>query len=129
MPGQVVGRDAELASLDSFLSVLKSASAAMVIAGPAGAGKTTLLRSGLDQAVNAGLTVLRTQPSRSDMRLAFAGLTDLLGSRLDAVLPELPAPQRRALGVALLVEDAAPTPPEPNVIAVAFRSALLVLAA
>jgi DNA-binding CsgD family transcriptional regulator/Tfp pilus assembly protein PilF len=129
MPGQVVGRDAELASLDSFLSVLKSAPAAVVIAGPAGAGKTTLLRSGLDQAVNAGLTVLRTQPSRSDMRLAFAGLTDLLGSRLDAVLPELPAPQRRALGVALLVEDAAPTPPEPNVIAVAFRSALLVLAA
>ena len=63
------------------------------------------------------------------MRLAFAGLADLLGPRLDAVLPGFPAPQRRALGVALLVEDAPPVPPEPRVIAAAFRTALLLLAA
>ncbi len=128
MSGQVVGREAELAALDSFLSGLKSAPAAVVISGPAGAGKTTLLRAALDQAASSGITVLRTMPSPGDMRLAFAGLADLLGSRLDEVLPELPAPQRRALRVALLLDDVAPTPPEPNVIAVAFRSALSVLA-
>lgn len=129
MPGGVFGRESELGVVDAFLAGLSSAPAALVLAGAAGAGKTTLLRAGLDRAASLGHTVLRTLPSQSDMRLAFAGLADLLGSRLDAVLTELPAPQRRALGVALLVEDAPPTPPEPRVIAAAFRTALLLLAA
>jgi len=129
MSGTVVGRDGELAALGSFLTGLKSAPAAAVLAGGAGAGKTTLLRSGLDQAARAGYTVLKTTPSPADLRLAFAGLADLLSNHLDVVLAQLPAPQRRALEVALLLADAAPTPPEPNVIAVAVRSALLALAA
>ena len=129
MSGTVVGRDAELTALGSFLTGLKSAPAAVVLSGAAGAGKTTLLRSGLDRAASAGYTVLKTTPSPTDVRLAFAGLADLLETHLDEVLPRLPAPQRRALQVALLLEDAAPTPPEPNVIAAALRSALLVLAA
>ena len=97
--------------------------------GPPGAGKTTLLQAGLEKAASLGYTTLRTAPSHSDMRLAFAGLADLLGPRLDAVLAGLPAPQRHALGVALLVEEAPSVPPEPRVIAAAFRTALLLLAA
>ena len=124
-----IGRDAELGVLEAFLAGLASAPAVLVLAGVAGAGKTTLLRAGLERAAGLGYTVLRTVPSQSDMRLAFAGLADLLGARLDAVLPELPVPQRRALGAALLIEDAPPVPPEPRVIAAAFRTALLVLAA
>lgn len=115
--------------LEDFLAGLASAPAALVLAGEAGAGKTTLLRAGVDHAAGRGYTVLRTQPSRRDMRLAFAGLADLLGGHLDVVLPGLPAPQRRALGAALLIDDAPPTPPEPRVIAAALRNALLVLAA
>ncbi len=129
MQGGVFGRDAELGVLDAFLAGLSSAPAALVLAGTAGAGKTTLLRAGLEQITSLGYTTLRTLPSQSDMRLAFAGLADLLGPRLDAVLAGLPAPQRRALGVALLIEEAPPAPPEPRVIAAAFRTALLVLAA
>ena len=129
MPGGVFGRDAELSVIDAFLAGLAAAPGALVLAGEPGAGKTTVLRAGLDRAEGLGYTVLRTLPSRSDMRLAFAGLADLLGSRLDEVLPGLPPPQRRALGAALLTEDAPAAPPEPRVIAVAFRNAMLTLAA
>jgi DNA-binding CsgD family transcriptional regulator len=129
MGGQIFGRDAELGALDGFLAGLSSGPAALVLAGTAGAGKTTLLQAGLERAAGLGYTTLRTAPSHSDMRLAFAGLADLLGPRLDAVLAGLPAPQRHALGVALLVEEAPSVPPEPRVIAAAFRTALLLLAA
>jgi DNA-binding CsgD family transcriptional regulator len=129
MPGAVFGREAELGVLDGFLAALESAPAALVLAGVAGTGKTTLLREGLERAAGRGYTLLRTTPSQSDMRLAFGGLADLLDGQLDAVLGTLPAPQRRALGVALLIEDAPPAPPEPRVIAAAFRTALLELAA
>lgn len=129
MPGGVFGREAELSVLDTFTGGLPSAPSALVLAGAAGAGKTTLLRAGLERAAALGHTVLQTTPSPSDMRLAFAGLADLLGSRLEMVLPGLPAPQRRALSAALLIEDASAVPPEPHVIAAAVRTALLVLAA
>src|SRR5689334_12948172 len=128
MPGGVFGRDAELSVLDTFLGGLSWAPGALVLAGAAGAGKTTLLRAGLEQADGLGYTVLQTTPSPSDMRLAFAGLADLLGSRLAVVVPRLPEPQRRALSAALLIEDAPAVPPEPHVIAAAVRAALLVLA-
>ena len=129
MSDGVFGRDAELSALDAFLAGRASAPGALVLAGEPGAGKTTVLRAGLERAEGLGYTVLRTLPSPSDIRLAFAGLADLLGSRLDVVLPGLPAPQRRALGAALLIEDAPPAPPEPRVIAAAFRNAVLTLAA
>jgi tetratricopeptide (TPR) repeat protein len=128
MPDGVFGRDAELGAVEAFLAGLASAPGTLVLAGEAGAGKTTVLRAGLERAERLGYTVLRTLPSPSDMRLAFAGLADLLGSRLDVVLPGLPLPQRRALGAALLTEDAPPVPPEPRVIAAAFRGAVRTLA-
>lgn len=71
--------------------------------------------------------MLTAAPAHGEVQLAFAGLTDLLESRLDEVLGELPAPQRRALGVALLRDEPRQRPPEPGVIAAAFRSALLAL--
>jgi DNA-binding CsgD family transcriptional regulator len=129
MPDGVFGRDAELSVVDAFLAGLADGPGALVLAGEPGAGKTTVLRAGLERAESLGYTVLRTLPSPSDMRLAFAGLADLLGARLEAVLSGLPPPQRRALSVALLTEDAPPVPPEPRVIAVAFRSAVHMLAA
>lgn len=71
--------------------------------------------------------MLATMPLRSDVRLAFAGPADLLDPHLDAVAGLLPGPQARALRAAL-VEEAGRHPPEPRVIAAAFRSALDVLA-
>ena len=127
MPDGVFGRDAELHAVGEFLAGLARAPGALVLAGEPGSGKTTVLAAGLERAARLGYTVLRTLPSPSDMRLAFAGLADLLGARLDAVLPGLPVPQRRALGAALLTEDA-PSAPEPLLIAAAFRNAVLTLA-
>jgi DNA-binding CsgD family transcriptional regulator/tetratricopeptide (TPR) repeat protein len=129
MPGQVFGRDAELTVLAAFLRGLPGGPGALVLSGPAGAGKTTLLRAAVSEATALGMTVLATQPAGSDVRLAFTGLSDLLGPELDALLPLLPPPQRRALSVALQIQDAPGRPPEPTAIAVAVRTALAALAA
>jgi DNA-binding NarL/FixJ family response regulator len=94
----------------------------------AGAGKTTLVRAAMTAAAAGGFTVLHTMPSRGDVRLAFAGLADLVGQHLGVVAEEVPAPQARALRVALLIDEPGGPPPGPRVIAAAFRSALGVLA-
>ena len=128
MQQEIFGRDAELAAIEDFLSGLTRSPRALVLAGPAGSGKTTLLRAAAGQAAERGFTVLPTMPAQSDVRLAFAGLADLLESRLDTVVADLPPPRARALRVALLLEDAAAHPPEPHLIAAAFRAALTGLA-
>jgi DNA-binding CsgD family transcriptional regulator len=127
MPAQIFGRDAELRTIGAFLGSLPRSPGALVLAGPAGAGKTTLLRAGAAAAAERGFTVLATTPSLSDLRLAFAGLSDLMEPSLGAVVGELPPPQAQALRVALLQETPA-HPPEPRVIAAAFRTAVEVLA-
>ncbi|HET7017702.1 MAG TPA: AAA family ATPase [Streptosporangiaceae bacterium] len=125
---RVFGRDDELGAIDEFLAGVRSAARALVFAGPAGVGKTTLLRAAIDQANAGGCTVLRAFPSPSDTRLAFAGLADLLGGRLDLVLPDLAPPQRRLLGAALLVDEPLDFTPDPHVVAAAFLAALRSLA-
>jgi len=114
--------------LAAFLRGLPDGPGALVLSGPAGAGKTTLLRAAVAEATALGMTVLATQPAGSDVRLAFTGLSDLLGPQLDGLLPRLPPPQRRALSVALQIQDAPGRPPEPNTIAVAVRTALAAVA-
>jgi DNA-binding CsgD family transcriptional regulator len=125
---EVLGREAELAALSAFLDRVKSGPEALVLAGAAGAGKTTLLRAGAESAAERGFTVVQTLPVRSELPLAFAGLTDLLEQHLESVIGELPAPQARALEIALLLAEASPRPPEPRVIAAGFRSAVAALA-
>src|SRR5439155_1828363 len=60
--------------------------------------------------------------------LAHAGLVDLFDGVLEDVLPALTAPRRRALEVALLVDDPAEHPTDPRALGVAVRSALQLLA-
>ena len=128
MAADIFGRDAELQALGALLDrVEQSCAAAMVLAGSAGAGKTTLLRAASLRAAERGCTVLATAPARIDMRLAFAGLADLLEAHLDGVIGALPRPQADALRAALLLV-APERPPEPRLIATAFRTALLTLA-
>ena len=127
MLGEIFGRDGELRLVDAFLDDLSAAPRALVVAGFAGAGKTALFDEAVLRARTRGLTILEARPSESELPLPFAGLSDLVEPYLDGLLDELPVPQRRALGVALLVEQAPPRPPEPRVIAAAFRSAVLAL--
>ena len=102
MPAQIFGRDAELRAIGTFLDVF-AFRLARWSSPAAGAGKTTLLRAGAAMAAERRWAVLQTLPAPSDVRLAFAGLADLLGPYLAAVTSELPVPQARALRMALLL--------------------------
>jgi predicted ATPase len=68
--------------------------------------------------------VLSCRPAESEARLSFAALGDLLDGLLDRVLPRLPAPQRRALEVALLLEAPVGSPSGQRAVCVAFLAVL-----
>jgi len=126
----VVGRDEELGSLQAFLDrrATVPGPSALALEGEAGIGKSTLWRAGREDARARGLRVLSARPAESEQALAYAGLGDLFEDALDDVLPDLPLPRRRALEVALLVEDPAGRPVDTRALGVAVRSALELLA-
>ena len=121
---EVVGRGAELSAARDFLEGVDRLPGALVIEGEGGIGKTTLWRSTLASAVQLGYRVLSTRPAQSESQASYAGLADLLEPLLDDALPELPAPQRRALEAALLLRDAGDDKPEQTAIAFGFLGAL-----
>jgi DNA-binding CsgD family transcriptional regulator len=102
----VVGRTADLQAASEFLAALATAPAGLVFAGEPGIGKTTLWTQVIGQARDRGMTVLSARPVAAEARLAFAVLADLLGNLPDSILARLPEPQRHALAVALLREEA-----------------------
>ena len=125
----LVGRQAELASLDGFLARLEGGSCGLFLEGEAGIGKTRLWREGIERAQERGLAVLSTRPGETEAKLGFAGLSDLLGDVLEVTLPRLPSPQRRALEVALLLEEPRGAPRDDRAVAAAFLGSLRILAA
>ena len=122
MTTEIVGREGELASIHTFLERGEGGPAALVLEGEPGIGKSTLWLAGVEKA-RGGHRVLSTRPAEAERGLANAGLGDLLDSVLDDVLPTLSAPRRRALEVALLVEEASGDPVDRRALAVAVRSA------
>lgn len=128
MNAVIVGRERELRMLDAFLHAAAEAPSALVLHGEAGMGKSTLWAHCVERAEAASTRVLDCRPSASERQLAFAALCDLLAGVTDDVLPALPGPQRRALEVALLLEETGDDPPEARVIASAFLSAVRELA-
>jgi DNA-binding CsgD family transcriptional regulator len=100
----LVGRERELAAIAEFLQA-NAAASAVVIEGEPGIGKTTVWEAAVASASDHGFQTLRARPGETEAKLAFSGLTDLLGEVLPDVLDGLPPPQRRALGIALLLED------------------------
>ena len=95
----LVGRGSEQARLARLLEAARSGSGgALVLVGEPGSGKSALLEDLLAGA--EGMTVLRTQGIESEAPLAFAALQRLLRPLLPLV-DQLPAPQARALRVAL----------------------------
>jgi hypothetical protein len=107
---EIVGREEELASLHAFVSEARGGPAGLVIEGDAGIGKSTLWLAGVEHARAQGLRVLSSRPAEAERGLAHAGLGDLFDDVLDDVLPALSLPRRRALEVALLLEEASGDP-------------------
>ena len=127
MTSEVIGRNDEVERLRTFLdaSALEGPRT-LVLEGEAGIGKTTVWVAGVELACERGLRILSSRPAEAEQALAFAGLGDLLEETLDDVLPALPPPRRRALEIALLLEQAQ-DPLDPRALGVAVRSALELL--
>lgn len=128
MVERIVARQKELAALDEVLARVPGGPCALFFEGQPGIGKTRLWREGVERARARGLRVLASRPGGAEVQLAFAGVADLLLDVLDETLAELPPPQRRALSIALLVEDAEGVPPDDRAVTAAFLAALRRLA-
>jgi ATP/maltotriose-dependent transcriptional regulator MalT len=124
----VVGRDAELGSIEAFLDEVEQGPAALVLAGEAGIGKTILWEAGVEEARGRFGCVLSHRSVEAEATLAFAGLSDLLEPVLEKVAPELSPLRREALEVALLLAGPGKEPPDPRAIGLAFLDVLRLLA-
>jgi len=129
MTSEIVGREEELASVRTFVGPAEGGLAALVLEGEPGIGKSTLWQAGVEHAQERGFRVISSRPAEAERGLAHAGLGDLLEGVLADVLPELSPPRRRALEIALLVEEASGDPVDRRALAVAVRGALEALSA
>ncbi|WP_420031610.1 LuxR C-terminal-related transcriptional regulator [Streptomyces sp. cg28] len=87
-PARLVGRDAHLALLRTFVRDASSAGAARVIRGAAGSGKSELLEAGVALGTAAGMSVLRCAGVRGGTPSDLSGLLRMLWPLLgDARLP------------------------------------------
>ena len=123
----MVGRGAELASLHAFVDGTGEGPRVLVLEGEAGIGKSTLWRAGVEYARSRGHRVLSSRSAENERGFAYAGLGDLFEHVLEDVLPALPPPRRRALEVALLLEEPDETA-DPRALGTATRGALHALA-
>src|SRR5260370_41068622 len=103
----LVGRDAEMALLNTALAEAAEHGSALLVTGAAGIGKTSLLAAATTNARNLGYKVLAVTGLESEAALPYAGLHQLL----QPVLPSagaLPGPQKSALLTALGMRAGAP---------------------
>jgi DNA-binding CsgD family transcriptional regulator len=98
----IVGRATERRRIVEFLDAIADGPVALLLEGEPGIGKTTLWADGLADASERTYHVLSCRPAEAESQLGYAALGDLLDGVPDAVLAELPVPQRRAIDVALL---------------------------
>jgi DNA-binding CsgD family transcriptional regulator len=123
----IVGRDAEQASVNRFLEEPGKGFTAILIEGDVGIGKTTIWQDALRLARERVRRVLVCRPAENEPRMAYSGLIDLLGPVVAEVTADLPPPQRKALNVALLREPS-DAPVEGGAVAIAVTGALRNLA-
>lgn len=124
----MIGRETEVASVEAFFDATAMLPGALLLEGEPGIGKTTLWKSGVRAARARGFRVIACSPSGSETELSFAALRDLLDDVFGEVESELPAPQRRALAVALLRADPASPRSEQGAIMAAVLGTLRTLA-
>ena len=100
---------------------------ALIIEGEAGAGKTSIWEAAIEAASDRGLYVLSARPGEAEATYAYAALGDLLASYVGTVAG-LPVRQRRALEVALLVDDGEGDPPDQHSVALGLLGVVTRLA-
>lgn len=123
----IVGREGELDAIRRFLSDVAEGPGFLIIEGEPGIGKTTLWAAGVETARHLGYRVLVARPAEIEAQLSFAAVADLIAPVVDEVLPALPAPQRRALEVALLLSEPEEAGPDQRAVAAALFGALSTL--
>ncbi|HEY2209653.1 MAG TPA: AAA family ATPase, partial [Gaiellaceae bacterium] len=121
----LVGREAELGAVETFLRSERPCAVAIV--GEPGIGKTTLWQAAVERARAGGARVLIARPTESEARLAFAALADLLADVPDEFFAQLPEPQRVGLDAALL-RAASARPPQRRAVGAGFLTLLRGLA-
>jgi predicted ATPase len=121
-------RERELAAIAAFLTAAEERPARLTLDGEPGIGKTTIFEHAVGEAKARGYRVLAARPTSAESALSFVGLTDLLAGVYE-VFPELPTPQRKALEVALLVQEAADEPADPRAIGVGLLGVVHALTA
>jgi DNA-binding CsgD family transcriptional regulator len=124
---RLIGRDAELAAVESFLDAVPTG-AALEIAGDPGIGKTALWSEACERARRRGYRLLVSSPGEFETALAYAALGDLLEDVLDEALLALPPVRRSALERAVLRVEESGRPPDQRAIALALRDALRLVA-
>ena len=106
---EIVGREAELASVHAFLERPPDGLRALALDGDAGIGKSTLWLAGVEAARGLGYRVLVSRPAEAEEGLAHSALRDV-----------------RAIEVALLLDDVSSA--DPRTLGVAVRNALQLVA-
>jgi DNA-binding CsgD family transcriptional regulator len=120
-PLGIVGRERELRGIVAFLEAIEAGPTALVLDGEVGIGKTSLWRRGVAEAAARDHRVLASRPIGAEAKLAYAALGDLLADVPEWALADLPAPQRRAIEVALFRAE----PDEPRLAPQAVALGLL----
>jgi DNA-binding CsgD family transcriptional regulator len=118
----IVGREEEAATLAAFVAG-RGEPRALVLTGEAGMGKTTLWQAALATAREHGVRVLAARASEVELQLPYVALSDLLEEVEIAEVPGVPAPQRRALEIAMFRTEPRATE-LPGPVAAGFTSVL-----
>ena len=100
----LVGRERDLGLLRGFVDDAAVGGGALLVVGEAGVGKTVLADAAAEHAAARGMRVLHAAGVEFEAEVSFAGLHQLL-SPLSARFAVLPPPLRRALAVALGMEQ------------------------
>jgi DNA-binding CsgD family transcriptional regulator len=123
----ILGRDAELRSVYSFLDGAGGERATLVLEGEPGIGKSTLWLAAVELERSLGGQVLSTRSVEAEVGFPYVGLGDLLEGDLENVLARLAPPRRRAIEGALLLVDA-PGAVDTRALGLAVRDVLQALA-
>lgn len=110
-PGHgIVGRESELARVESFIESVPEGPSALLLKGVAGIGKTTMWHAGVSMARARGHRVLACRTAESEARLSYAAL---LRAEFEGAPPDQRAVSVASLGVLRALAMSGPVGPHP----------------